>query len=335
MESSANQHTFDKTVSVEAEALKAFEFYAENYEQLSFTRLGTANKQITLGAKPFKCRFCDGQEPERTFKKRAHAVSELLGNKLIKSRYECDDCNQRFSAFEDDLAKMTLPFRNLGGVVGKNGVPIQISASGEAEGKSRMEFKGGTLHVSHPAGDNSFLVDEAARTITFSYTVQPYRPLRAYKAFCKSAFALLPEIELPHFQELKAWLRRSDLTTDQVYLRGSHICYRSFVPAFRAFPEPLAILFRRCTQIDAPYSSMFIAFGNVSYQIFLPCPARDERLRGKTITVLGYPHIYQLQPRSAAGPISYSQIDLSAPERTKSESGSWSWTYEERKKIGD
>jgi hypothetical protein len=35
-----------------------------------------------------------------------------------------------------------------------------------------MEFKEGTLHMSHPSGDNSFLADELAKTITFSYAVQ-------------------------------------------------------------------------------------------------------------------------------------------------------------------
>jgi hypothetical protein len=79
--------------------------------------------------------------------------------------------------------------------------------------------------------------------------------------------------------------------------------------------------------------SMFIAFGNLSYQIFLPCPAKDKHLRGKDIRLLAYPHIYRLQPWRATGPISYEQIDLSASERTKSTSGTLSWSYENRVKV--
>lgn len=33
----------------------------------------------------------------------------------------------------------------------KSGVPTLLSASGESKGKSRMEFKQGTLHMSHPS----------------------------------------------------------------------------------------------------------------------------------------------------------------------------------------
>jgi hypothetical protein len=333
MERSADPAAPETSIAADPEALKGLEFYAENYEQITLPGLGLANKQIILGTYPSKCRFCAGELPVRTFRKRAHAVSELLGNKVIKSLYECDQCNERFSAFEDDLAKMTLPFRSLGGVVGKNGVPTLLSASGEARGKSRMEFKNGTLHMSHPSGDESFVVDEAAKTINFSYVVQPYRPLGAFKALCKTAFTLLPEVELLHFEDLRQWLLQSDVTTNQVYARGCHICYRSFVPAFRAFPQPIVIMFRRHTRVEAPYASMFVAFGNLSLQIFLPCPAQDDHLRGKNIFVFSYPNFYQLQPWKATGPIAFSQIDLSAPERTKKETGSFSWSYERREKI--
>jgi hypothetical protein len=333
VETTAHPTTPEGGVAVETEALKALEFYTENYEQQIFPGLGMPNRQIVLGTKPFVCRYCDGKPPERTFRKRAHAVSELLGNRVIKSRYECDQCNERFSAFEDDLGKMTLPFRNMGGVAGKNGVPTLLSASGEAKSKSRMEFKEGTLHMSHPSEDNSIVVDEVAKTGTFSYSVQPYRPLGAYKALCKSAFALLQPNELAHFNELKQWLLQDDVTTSRVYDDGCYVCWRTFVPAFRAFPQPLVILLRRKAKIDAPYMSLFVAFGNLSYQIFLPCPAQDGHLLGKNIELLTYPHIYRLQPWKASGPISYEQIDLSSPERTKAASGTLGWRYENRIKV--
>ena len=39
------------------------------------------------------------------------------------SLYECDECNDRFSAFEDDLGKLTLLERIAGQVLGRTGVP--------------------------------------------------------------------------------------------------------------------------------------------------------------------------------------------------------------------
>src|ERR1019366_6694789 len=176
-----------KGILVETEALKALQFYDRNYTTLMFAGLGSENKQIVLGTEPFECRFCGGKPPERTFDNCAHAVSELLGNKIMVSLYECDDCNKRFSKFEDDLGKMTLPARSIGGVIGKNDVPTLISKSRGIKRKARMEFKDGTLQMSHDAGDDvSFIDDEVAKTLTFSFVEQPYRPLGAYKALCKS-----------------------------------------------------------------------------------------------------------------------------------------------------
>jgi hypothetical protein len=97
-------------IPVETGALKALQFYAQNYTNLMFRGFG-GNKQIILGSKPFKCRFCGGKPPERTFKKRAHAVSELLGNKVMKSLYECDTCNERFRNVSMTLRQSAFEFK--------------------------------------------------------------------------------------------------------------------------------------------------------------------------------------------------------------------------------
>ncbi len=235
-------------IMVETEALKALQFYAHNYTPLTFTGLGLANKRIVLGSKPFECRFCGGKPPEKTFKKRAHAVSELLGNKIMTSLYECDACNERFSTFEDDLGKMTRPARSIGGVIGKRGVP-ELEPVSNAATKPKMTVKGGGIHFSHEAGDIGLVEDEANKTLTLTYVEHPYRPLGVYKALCKSAFTLLPPEELSHFAELRQWLLRADLTTDQVYARGSHICHMTFVQAFLPFKQPIVCLLKRNVQI--------------------------------------------------------------------------------------
>lgn len=326
---SEDPHPPNQGIPVETEALKALRFYAEHYDTLFFRGVGGANKQIMLGTKPNKCRFCDGERPARTFKKRAHTVSELLGNKAIKSLYECDTCNDRFKAFEDDLAKLTLPYRNVGAVVGKNGVPTIVSASG----KARIEFKNGQIHIGHPADDESIVVDEANHKVTFSYMEQPYRPLGAYKALCKSGFALLAAEELQNFPELKEWLLQEDVATRKVYSEGNHLCLQSFVPAFRPFPQAVVALLRRKAVIAAPYMTLFIAFGNVSLQIFLPCPAKDGHLVGQEIRIERYPHLYQLQPWLAQAEIMYGHRDLSSPDRTVAKTQKLGWHFDRRENV--
>jgi len=204
-------------------------------------------------------------------------------------------------------------------------------ASGVGERDARIQFKGGTLELSHDAGHSAVVEDELAKSLTFTFVEQLYRPLAAYKALCKSAFSLLPPDELVNFEGLREWLLRGDLSG--IYCDGSHFCYKTFVPAFRPFPQPIVVLLKRNDQIDASYMSFFIAFGNVSYQIFLPCPAKDEYLRGKTINMPSFPHFYQLQPWLIPTPTIAGQIDLSSAERTKKRTGSMSWRYERKVKI--
>jgi hypothetical protein len=323
-----------KGIVAETKALAALTlFYAHNYTNLIFAGLGAGNKQIVLGSKPFECRFCGGKPPQRTFAKRAHAVSELLGNKIMTSLYECDTCNERFSKFEDDLGKMTRPFRSIGGVIGKRGVPELEPVSRGATQKPKMTVKGGTVHFSHEVGDIGLVDDEKAKTLTLTYIQKPYRPLGVYKALCKSAFTLLPDDELANFKELRQWLLQSDLTTDQVYVSGSHVSYSTFVPAFQPFKQPIVCLLKRNDLIAAPYMSFFIATGNVSYQIFLPCPAKDGHLRGKTISTDAFPHFFQLQPWLIPAPTQTAQADLSSPDRTQERTGTMSWRYENKTKV--
>lgn len=48
------------------------------------------DKQIMLsdGDKPQKCRFCEKEFPDVTFKKISHAISHMVGNRVLKSDYD-------------------------------------------------------------------------------------------------------------------------------------------------------------------------------------------------------------------------------------------------------
>jgi hypothetical protein len=104
-------------------------FYLEGYEMTVNRIVASRGPNEFLGRKPSVCRFCSGAAPEVTFRKGAHAIPELAGNGTLLSLYECDDCNNRFSAFEDDLGKLTLLERIAGQVLGKSGVPSAKTAS--------------------------------------------------------------------------------------------------------------------------------------------------------------------------------------------------------------
>jgi hypothetical protein len=144
---------------------------------------------------------------------------------------------------------------------------------------------------------------------------------------------LLPEDELAHFEELRQWLLENDVATKRVYSEGSNVLLQSFVPAFRPFGQPIVALFKRKKSIMSPYMTLFLAFGNVSYQIFLPCPKQDMQLIGKELELVRYPHLYELQPWRAKGEVSCSHRDLSSPERTAAQDRKMGWSFQTRQKM--
>lgn len=150
---------------------------------------------------------------------------------------------------------------------------------------------------------------------------------------CPVPFTLLPDSDLEHFEELRQWLLEKDVATKRIYSEGNNLFLQSFVPAFRPFGQPLVALLRRKAPIMAPYVTLFLAFGNISYQIFLPCPKQDMHLIGKEIQLVRYPHLYELQPWRANGEIAYGHRDLSSPDRTKAKDRKMGWHFDTRKKV--
>ena len=71
----------------------AVTFYAKHYAHAKplFLRPGT---RVVLGEQNHRlCRFCGQGEPGTSFRHKAHAIPELLGNKSIFTNFECDNCN--------------------------------------------------------------------------------------------------------------------------------------------------------------------------------------------------------------------------------------------------
>lgn len=93
---------------------EAIAFYEAHYDLIG-SWLVQPGEKITLGDKSKRaCRFCGKQAPEVTFKKVAHAIPELFGNKSLDSSYECDKCNDFFgSTIENDLGKWSKPIRTM------------------------------------------------------------------------------------------------------------------------------------------------------------------------------------------------------------------------------
>lgn len=71
-----------------------------------------------------RCRFCDRDENEVTFNKIAHVFPESIGNNVLISNYECDECNQFFgNTIENEYSNFFGLYHSVMQIEGKTGVP--------------------------------------------------------------------------------------------------------------------------------------------------------------------------------------------------------------------
>ena len=308
---------FPGVVLTDAAAIaENIEFFQNSYDIVVNRIIAARGKKVILGQKPSVCRFCSRRGPEVTFRKEAHAVPQLAANRTLISQYECDECNDRFSAFEDDLGKATLLERIAGQVLGKAGVP----SAKAGQKRSRIDVDVTGFKIEERAGDPIAEFDHETNTLTITIAPQTYRPLGVFKALIKVALTLMDERDLAKVPEAVRWLRAPDLTTNQIDDGTRYTCFRSWTPGPAPFADTrVMVLRRRRADVPGPFLILVLAFGNLSFQIVVPAPREDRHLIGKSISLRQVPIYPLLDPERVRGPTRYWAQDLSS---TASQKGS-------------
>ena len=153
------------------------------------------------------CRLCGRSESDgATFKMRAHAISELLGNKTLFLYDECDACNNGVvSRMESSVATFFKGLRVMLGVRGKTGIP-------SVDRLGQKIHNNGAGHV-----DIRMCVDEVQSLkeadgsvkVVFKVDCGKYVPQHIYRMLSKYAISVLPNevFDLLEFEELRFWIR--------------------------------------------------------------------------------------------------------------------------------
>jgi len=169
------------------------------YDVLSFqsddrkTHVGESDKTKRV------CRFCDNKREKVTFKNRAHAISESLGNKTLILNEECDECNSEFGlGIERDLIAYLKPFASIFGIKGKKGVPTY---KGKNFTLSRNKAGGIDLDYFIATGEEKGKSPITLRTFD-CITMQ-----NIYRTFCKYALSVIEQEYLEKFSETLAWIK--------------------------------------------------------------------------------------------------------------------------------
>jgi len=167
-----------------------------NYDILAFNgesraNIGESDKSAV------ECRFCGNDASRVTFKKKAHAISEALGNKGIVCNEECDTCNERFGkGIETDLIAFLSLYRGFFGIKGK--------------GSGTPKLKGKNFSVrKDESGEVNFSIigeDGAFPSRVEAHTYDKVSQQNIYRALCKYVISVVPSEHLPVLNKCVEWI---------------------------------------------------------------------------------------------------------------------------------
>ncbi len=158
---------------------------------LEYYYIGNRPPMLPADSIAYRCRFCGRVLTKDFFQKRAHAVSEGIGNRSIFTSYECDDCNQRFADHEEnELGELFHLYKALRGKHGKKGT---VKMRGGRF--SYSEDKTFTAHIDMKTKQFSIVPEFAPNgALALTYSVKKTINLRlVYRAFIKFALSVIPE----------------------------------------------------------------------------------------------------------------------------------------------
>jgi hypothetical protein len=262
-------------------------YYADRYDVVC--EYGFVTKPpIRLNDHNPKCqtarrgRFCRRGTDTMTFAKKAHAVSELLGNKTIRSMNECDDCNTYFATeFEVHLGNWSQFPRSVAQVKGKGGAPAYENPSETM----RLSNDGGKLSIF--LTDKSLFEKAKAADGPFAFDLPSdapspkFVPFRAAKALVKCACSICPLEDLPQCRRAIDWL-----------MTGKGLSISNFPILIGFTPGPptaftsKAWLLRRKGPGHEPYLWCVIQYLNYRLQFLVPgCPIDAPIFAGGRTTI--------------------------------------------------
>lgn len=305
--------------------LEAFEFL---YEKDMFLKVYD-NKKELKPKKERKCRFCGKSSPEVSFKKVAHLMPELLGNKKCLSDYECDICNSKFGVYENDLANYLGAFLATSGIRGKTKIP-----------KFKSNDRNIVVNQNPPFIDIEFKdADYFSQNIGYdrkndiqkiNYYTNPYTPLNVYKSLLKIAVSIINEKDLPFLEETIQFLNEEN-TYRNLEKNSFFAIHKYFIPGNFNF-DPIIFSFKKRKQLEhipAPTYTFIIQIRNIIIQMFIPFYEKDKSFFApdkKRHFYLAPPFVPEEWTKKFGGPFS-EFVNLGSNERLKRQKVTMEYKY--------
>ena len=209
------------------------------------------------------CRFCSNTEDNK-FLKRAHAISESLGNKHLFSNEECDDCNAGLAKIEDHFLRLMDIRRSLFKISGKG------ASSHCVEGRN---------FVIRPNENNDPIIYLKAEDVPYCDESKPFSIKlkhkwcatneKIYKALVKYVIDLLPDSELVFFNETIKWINGTVYSGTLPSMRfGVHD---------RVIKQPIIDIYINDKGYDnTPYCTAVLYSCDIAYMYVIPFCSIDK-----------------------------------------------------------
>lgn len=322
--------------------VERLDWFKHHYDIVSHHALGPNSERVYLGDKTkHVCRYCGLAAPQVKFNKLAHAIPDQVGNDWLFDCEECDDCNEHFAKrVEDDFAKWTLPWRSVGRIKGKKGIPslksndkqFRIDAAKEkpedtmAENITRHNLK---IHMR--VNDARHELDEATNSVKLTLERQPYVPMGVFKCLVKMAIAVMPPEEEQRCAHLKKWILLPDHTFESYPYTPLLIIYQ-FMPGPLPNDRVSYWLLRRKPERanDCFYMQFVLQLSNHVFQIVLPMHVEDQKqLEAGTFQTGLWPNTWAgVDHQMQYGRSGHKQFDMSGTEQVRGETTSMTFHYD-------
>lgn len=143
------------------------------------------------------CRFCKQIEAPfgATFEKKAHTISKALGNKHLLSSDECDECNTRFSRYENEFTRYIELRRAL-----YDGLKRFTTREGRFTAESSKQINGATK-ISDKTPDLLHTKTLDNGDVLISAPTNSYIPIMVYRSLLKFALAITDRKYLDDYED--------------------------------------------------------------------------------------------------------------------------------------
>lgn len=304
---------------------KAQNFFSK-YDLASM--LGDTDKKFFLGQKENKkCRFCKEKEPNVKFKKAAHVIPEFMGNHKLLSYFECDECNAKFSKYEDSLANFLGITRTISQIKGKkNKIPKYKDPRTGLE----MTISDAGMQITTIEGTDVFNFDKENKSLTLKTKRPGYIPIHIPKMLIKIGFSMLLDEELEDFEYTRKFLQdteKKDKFKDFNLLR----IFGYFIPGPPKFNKPFIQLFQKKESVGTesiPKYQLIIYYANYQFQITLPFGKPDEYLQGQKVDLPIAPLLIDNSHLVEFGQEKFLNLNLTSSEKKSGEAHDISFSFD-------